>query len=169
VFGDFDCDQARQMTDDTAHEFFLHSPTRFIQSQEKAWSIKHQDGLRNFLSSHLYPQYSDHAKTVKLQNLKYITSKNNNMSQNPPNDPGSPSDRFFPTRAANKISYSPPELNRLAGPTFDLSQATGNIENSNKVNIRPKLSISASGASLPSLLSAPKLSIPDLSVSKFSE
>jgi hypothetical protein len=51
------------------------------------------------------------------------------MSQNTHNGPGSPSDRFFPIRVANKAIYAPPQLNRFLSPTSDLSQAIGNSEN----------------------------------------
>lgn len=53
------------------------------------------------------------------------------MSSNRPDDPGSPSDRFLPYRgAANKTSHAAPPLNKfLPGPTSDLSQAIGNLQN----------------------------------------
>jgi hypothetical protein len=51
------------------------------------------------------------------------------MSKNPPDEPGSPSDRFHPCRVANTTSNVQIPLNRFqSGPTSDLSLAIGNIQ-----------------------------------------
>jgi hypothetical protein len=51
------------------------------------------------------------------------------MSNNSPDAPGSPSDRFLPYRVANATPHAPAPSNILQpGPTSDLSLAIGNIQ-----------------------------------------
>lgn len=61
------------------------------------------------------------------------------MSNNSPDDPVSPSDRFLPYRAAGTTSLTPIPLSiSQPGPTSDLSQAIGNLQSARDGHYRPQ-------------------------------
>lgn len=59
-------------------------------------------------------------------------SAGRDSSPNAPEDPGSPSDRFLSKRVAQATILMPPQFANLPGPTSDLSQAIGNIQNATR-------------------------------------